>query len=165
MLQVSYIRENREHVIERLGIRNFGQTGLVDEVIALDEQRRQIQTRSDALAAEANAAARQIGELMRQGKREEAEGIKAQAGGYKDEQKKLAEALATVEADLHEKLVLLPNLPHQSVPRGTGAEDNEVVLEHGQHPELPDNALPHWELAAKYDIIDFELGTKVTGAG
>src|SRR5690606_37166804 len=124
-----------------------------------------MQTRSDALAAEANAAARQIDELMRQGKREQAEGIKAQAGGYKDEQKKMAEALAKVEADLHEKLVLLPNLPHQSVPRGTGAEDNEVVLEHGPHPELPDNALPHWELAAKYDIIDLELGTKVTGAG
>lgn len=165
MLQIGYIRENRDHVIERLSVRNFAAVELVDEVIALDEQRRQLQTESDALAAEANAAARQIGDLMRQGKREEAEAIKAKASGYKDQQKKLADALAAAELQLHEKLVLLPNLPHQSVPKGMGAEDNEVVLEHGHRSELPEDALPHWDLAARYDIIDFELGTKVTGAG
>ncbi|SFC49121.1 seryl-tRNA synthetase [Parapedobacter composti] len=165
MLQIGYIRENRDHVIERLRVRNFAAVELVDEVIALDEQRRQLQTESDALAAEANAAARQIGDLMRQGKREEAEAIKAKASGYKDQQKKLADALAAAELQLHEKLVLLPNLPHQSVPKGMGAEDNEVVLEHGHRSELPEDALPHWDLAARYDIIDFELGTKVTGAG
>lgn len=165
MLQVNYIRENRDLVIERLAIRNFQGQELVDEVIILDERRRQIQTESDSIAAEANAAARQIGELMRQGKREEAEAAKARSGGYKEQQKKLADELAAVEIELYEKLVLIPNLPHQSVPKGVGAEDNEVVLEHGQRPELLENASPHWELAAKYDIIDFELGTKVTGSG
>ena len=165
MLQVTYIRENRDQVLERLGIRNFKALELVDEVIALDDRRRQLQTESDSIAAEANAAARRIGELMRQGQREEAEAIKARSGGYKEQQKKLADEQAAVESELHEKLVLLPNLPHVSVPAGSGAEDNEVVLEHGHRPELPGTALPHWELAAKYDIIDFELGTKVTGAG
>jgi len=165
MLQVNYIRENRNHVVERLAVRNFKAPALVDEVIALDERRRRLQTESDGIAAEANAAARQIGELMRQGKRDEAEVIKGHSVRYKEEQKKLADEQAAVEAALYEKLVLLPNLPHQSVPKGVGAEDNEVVLEYGHRPALPEDALPHWELAAKYDIIDFELGTKVTGAG
>ncbi|MGV3763340.1 serine--tRNA ligase [Parapedobacter sp.] len=165
MLQVNYIRENRDQVIERLAVRNFPGLELVDEVIALDERRRQVQTESDAVAAAANAAARQIGELMRQGKRDEANAAKAQSGGYKEQQKKFAEELSAIEARLYEKLVLIPNLPHSSVPKGTGADDNEVVLEYGQRPELPKQALPHWELAAKYDIIDFELGTKITGAG
>src|SRR5690606_11427778 len=119
----------------------------------------------DAIAASANAAARQIGDLMRQGKRDEADAVKAQSGGYKEQQKKLADELTAVESGLYEKLVLLPNLPHRSVPAGVGADDNEVVLEHGQRPQLPEGALPHWELATKYDIIDFELGTKVTGSG
>lgn len=165
MLQVNYIRENRDHVIERLGIRNFKALELVDEVIGLDERRRQVQTESDTIAAEANAAARQIGDLMRQGKREEAAVIKAKSGGYKEQQKTLADELSRVEEQLHEKLVLLPNLPHVSVPGGVGADDNEVVLEHGHRPELPETALPHWELAANYAIIDFELGTKITGSG
>ncbi|WP_262245643.1 serine--tRNA ligase [Parapedobacter soli] len=165
MLQVNYIRENRDRVIERLAIRNFQPLELVDAVIALDERRRQVQTESDSIAAAANAAARRIGELMRQGNREEAEAAKAQSGGYKEQHKKLADELAAVEAELYEKLVLIPNLPHQSVPAGVGADDNEVVLEHGRQPDLPEGALPHWELAAKYDIIDFELGTKITGSG
>lgn len=165
MLQVNYIRENRERVIARLGVRNFKSLELVDEVIALDEQRRKLQSESDAVSAESNAAARQIGELMREGKRDEAEAAKARSGGYKEQLKRLGEELSNVERLLHDKLVLLPNLPHQSVPNGTGAEDNEVVLEHGHQPHLSGDALPHWELTAKYDIIDFELGTKVTGAG
>src|SRR5690606_26963537 len=165
MLQINYIRENRDRVIERLALRNFKPVALVDDVIALDGQRRQIQTESDALSATANAQARQIGELMRQGKRDEAESIKAAANGYKEQLKQLAEQLAAVETALHEKLVLLPTLPHQSVPQGVGAADNEVVLEHGERPQLHEGALPHWELATQYDIIDFELGTKVSGAG
>ncbi|MEC3880839.1 serine--tRNA ligase [Parapedobacter sp. 10938] len=165
MLQVNYIRENRDQVIERLAVRNFPGAELVDDVIALDERRRQVQTESDAIAAAANTAARQIGELMRQGKRDEAKAAKAQSGGYKEQQKKFAEELAAVEADLYEKLVLIPNVPHRSVPKGVGADDNEVLLEHGERPELSAGSLPHWELAAKYDIIDFELGNKITGAG
>ena len=165
MLQVSYIRDNREKVLERLAVKNFKQPELVDEVIQLDEKRRQTQNKLDSVSAEANAAARQIGELMRTGKKEEANEIKAKTGAWKEESKQLSEQLTAFESDLQQKLVLLPNLPHSSVPAGTSAEDNEVVFENGEKPALPANALPHWELAAKYHLIDFELGVKITGAG
>jgi len=165
MLQVSYIRENREHVLERLAVKNFKQPELVDEIIQLDEKRRQTQNQLDSTLAQSNAAAKQIGELMRTGKKEEAETIKAKTGAWKEEAKQLGEQLNTIEEDLHKKLVLIPNLPHSSVPKGTGADDNEVVLENGEKPSLPANALPHWELATKYNLIDFELGVKITGAG
>ncbi len=165
MLQVSYIRDNREKVLERLAVKNFKQPELVDEVVALDNDRRQSQNRLDGVAAEANAAAKQIGELMRAGKKEEAELLKAKTGSWKEEIKTLSDALAAIETELHQKLVLLPNLPHSSVPIGISAEDNEVVLENGSKPNLPENALPHWELASKYKLIDFELGVKITGAG
>ncbi|SEM98869.1 seryl-tRNA synthetase [bacterium A37T11] len=165
MLQVSYIRENREKVLERLGVRNFSQLGLVDEIIVLDEAKRSLQVRSETLSMAANAAAKQIGELMRQGDKQEAERVKAESLHFKEQIKSLTEDLARVEEELLQKVVLLPNLPHASVPAGTSADDNVVVLENGQVPELSANALPHWELVAKYDIIDFELGTKITGAG
>ena len=165
MLQVNYIRENREKVLERLAVKNFKQPELVDEVIQRDNDRRQTQSRLDGVSAEANSAAKQIGELMRAGKKDEAEGIKAKTSAWKEEIKVLGDSLAANEENLQQKLVLLPNLPHASVPKGTSAEDNEVVLEHGAKPHLPDNALPHWELAAKYKLIDFELGVKIAGAG
>jgi seryl-tRNA synthetase len=165
MLQVSYIRDNRENVLERLAVKNFKQPELVDEVIALDNDRRQTQNRLDSLSAEANSAAKQIGELMRNGKKDEAEAIKAKTGAWKEEIKTLGEALTNIENELTQKALLLPNLPHISVPRGFTPEDNEVVLMHGEDPHLPANALPHWELAAKYNLIDFELGVKITGAG
>src|ERR1700761_1099238 len=165
MLQVSYIRENREKVLERLAVKNFKQPELVDAVIALDNDRRQTQNRLDSVSAEANAAAKQIGELMRNGKKDEAESIKAKTGAWKEEIKKLNEQLTAVEEEQYQKLVLLPNLPHSSVPKGSTPEENEVVLENGEKPALPANALPHWELAAKYNLIDFELGVKITGAG
>jgi seryl-tRNA synthetase len=165
MLQVSYIRDNRDKVLERLAVKNFKQLDLVDEIIQLDDKRRQTQTGMDNLLAEANAAAKQVGELMRAGKKEEAEGIKSKTSTLKEEVKQLGDALAGVEEDLNKKLVLLPNLPHSSVPKGLTPEENEVVLENGAKPALPGNALPHWELAAKYNLIDFELGVKITGAG
>ncbi|HVW16443.1 MAG TPA: serine--tRNA ligase [Mucilaginibacter sp.] len=165
MLQVSYIRDNREHVLERLAVKNFKQTGLVDEVIQLDNDRRQTQNRLDNVSAEANSAAKQIGELMRNGKKEEAESIKAKTGVWKEEIKTLGDALTGIESELQQKVLLLPNLPHTSVPKGVTPEDNDVILEHGAKPNLPENALPHWELAAKYKLIDFELGVKITGAG
>ncbi len=165
MLQVSYIRDNREKVLERLAVKNFKQPELVDEVLALDNDRRQTQNRLDGVAAEANAAAKQIGELMRAGNKEEAEALKAKTGSWKEEVKTLGNALAAIETELNQKLVLLPNLPHSSVPVGYSAEDNVVAFEYGSKPELPANALPHWELAAKYKLIDFELGVKITGAG
>src|SRR6201995_4732812 len=165
MLQVSYIRDNREKVLERLAVKNFKQPELVDEIIQIDNDRRQTQNRLDNISAEANSAAKQIGELMRGGKKDEAEAIKANTAAWKEEIKTLSDALAALENDLNQKLVLLPNLPHASVPKGLTPEENEVVLENGSKPELPANALPHWELAAKYNLIDFELGVKITGAG
>jgi seryl-tRNA synthetase len=165
MLQVNYIRDNKEQVLERLSVRGFKQTQLVDEIIQLDEKRRQTQNRVDSVSAEANAAAKQIGELMRNGKKDEAEAIKAKTASFKEEIKQQGDQLAALEEEVYQKLVLLPNLPHSSVPKGLTPEENEVVLENGDKPELPANALPHWELAAKYNLIDFELGVKITGAG
>jgi seryl-tRNA synthetase len=165
MLQVSYIRENKEQVLERLSVRNFNQPELVDEIIYLDDQRRATQSQGDALQAEANAAAKQIGELMKSGKREEAEAIKSKTSAAKEDIKTVQDQLATIEHELYQKIVQLPNLPHSSVPKGKTPEENEVVLTYGDVPKLPENALPHWELAAKYNLIDFELGVKITGAG
>ncbi|WP_312332096.1 serine--tRNA ligase [Sphingobacterium sp.] len=165
MLQLNYIRENRDTVIERLAVKHFKEIGLVDEIISLDEERRKIQSESDALSAEANAAAKQIGDLMRQGKKEEAETVKSKSSGCKEQVKQLLDQLGTIEAELNEKIVQLPNLPHQSVPAGVSADDNEVALTHGEIPALSEDALPHWELLNKYDIVDLELGVKVAGAG
>ncbi len=165
MLQVQFVRENRDQVVERLTIRNFSRLDLVDEIIALDEERRAVQASADALLAASNQSAKLVGELMRQGKKEEAEAAKATAAGNKQQIKELGDRQIEIEQQLHEKLVQLPNLPHHSVPKGTGADDNEVVLEYGDKPTLISDALPHWELAAKHDIIDFELGVKLTGAG
>ncbi len=165
MLQVSYIRDNREQVLERLAVKNFKHVNLVDEVITLDDNRRASQNRLDNFAAEANAAAKQIGELMRSGKKEEAEILKTKTGSFKEEIKNLGEQLSAIETELQQKIVLLPNLPHGLVPKGVTPEENETIFEHGKKPQLPQNALPHWELAAKYNLIDFELGVKITGAG
>ena len=165
MLQVSYIRDNRDKVLERLAVKNFKQPGLVDEILDLDNQRKATQTTLDNTAAEANAAAKQIGELMRTGKKDEANVLKSKTGTWKEDIKNYGEQLAETEEQLYQKLVLLPNLPHSSVPKGLTPDDNEVVLEYGKIPDLPPGALPHWELAAKYNLIDFELGVKITGAG
>ncbi|MGO1243226.1 MAG: serine--tRNA ligase [Sphingobacterium sp.] len=165
MLQINYIRENRDAVIERLAVKNFKDATLVDHLIQLDDSRRKIQNESDALAAEANAASKQIGDFMRQGNKAEADRVKSESAGYKDQVKQLTEKLAEVEQELNSKIVLLPNLPHTSVPKGLVPEDNEVVLENGTVPKLQENALSHWDLLMKYDIVDLELGVKVTGAG
>ncbi len=165
MLQVNYIRENREKVLERLGARNFKQTELIDEIIQLDDERKQVQTSLDNLSAIANASAKQIGELMRNGKKAEAETLKLETTTNKDKIKPLAEQLAAAEQQLHQLLVQIPNIPHHLVKAGSTAEDNEVVYVHGEPAVLAEGALPHWELTTKYDIIDFELGTKIAGAG
>ncbi|WP_395625917.1 serine--tRNA ligase [Daejeonella sp.] len=165
MLQVSYIRENREEVLNRLSVKNFKHLDLVDQILKLDDDRRQTQTQLDSIAAEANASAKKIGDLMRQGLKDEAESIKQQSNSNKEQSKTLGDKLSAIEILLQNELVLLPNLPHISVPKGKTPEENLVVLEHGKIPELMPNALPHWELATKYDIIDFELGNKIAGAG
>ena len=143
MLQVSYIRENRDEVLNRLSVRNFKQPELVDQIIKLDDDRRQTQTLFDSVSAEANAAAKQIGDLMRQGKKEEADALKSTTTGYKEQIKSLGEKLSAIEILLQNELVLLPNLPHSSVPKGATAEDNVVALENGEIPVLDKNALPH----------------------
>jgi seryl-tRNA synthetase len=165
MLQVNYIRENREKVLERLRVRNFNQTEIVDDIIKLDEERKQTQTSLDNLSAIANSSAKQIGELMRVGNKEEADKLKAETGSNKEQIKRFAEQLTDIEVRLQSLIVLLPNLPNELVKAGTTAEDNEIVFVHGAPAVLPEKSLPHWELAAKYDIIDFELGVKITGAG
>lgn len=165
MLLVPYIRENREHVIERLKRKNFKNVDLVDVIISLDEKRRSIQNQSDTVASEANALAKEVGELMRNGKKDEAELVKQKSAEYKDQLKSLSEQLTIAEQELQDALVQLPNLPHSSVPAGVTPEENEVVHEWGVIPTLYDGAKPHWELTSQYDIIDFELGVKITGAG
>lgn len=165
MLQLPFIRENKAHVIERLQRKNFKSIELVDQIIALDETHRGIQTQSEGLASEANLIAKQIGELMRTGDKQQAEELKQRSVKIKESQKLLLEQLQSSEQELHNLMVQLPNLPHSSVPAGTTPEQNEIVLEWGVIPVLHESAKPHWELTTQYDIIDFELGTKITGAG
>ncbi|TCK83415.1 serine--tRNA ligase [Albibacterium bauzanense] len=165
MLQISYIRENKEKVIEALQKRGFREIEKIEELIRLDESKRSIQSQSDIIASQANTAAKQVGELMRAGKREEAEAIKTNSSNYKEQIKAFAEDIAELDQKIHDILVIIPNIPHESVPAGLTAEENEVVFQYGEDPDLSQEALPHWELTSKYDIIDFELGTKIAGAG
>ena len=166
MLQLQYIKDHREECISRLKIKNVQNVEeRIDEIIALDAERRALQVKADAVKAEANRIAKEIGTLMKQGKKDEAEAMKAESGKRKAESEELSAKQAETEQLLNEKLISLPNAPHPSVPCGKSEADNVVVGEFGTKPDLPADALPHWELCAKYDIIDFELGNKVTGAG
>ena len=166
MLQLQYIKEHREECISRLKIKNVADVeARIDEIIALDAERRALQVKADAVKAEQNRIAKEIGMLMKQGKKEDAEAAKARTAELKAEEKSLGEQQAATEKSLNEKLISLPNAPHPSVPCGKSEADNVVVAEYGVKPDLPTDALPHWDLCAKYDIIDFELGNKVTGAG
>ncbi|WP_324676138.1 serine--tRNA ligase [Hymenobacter sp. GOD-10R] len=166
MLQVSVLKEQTDLVLAGLAKKHYpnAQTE-VAAILDLDQRRRQLQTEHDQAQAEANELARQIGGLMKSGDKAGAETLKARTATLKQQTKAAAEELTQVEASLHQALVKLPNLPHSSVPAGRTPADNEVVAEHGPKPELPAHALPHWELIKKYDIIDFELGNKITGAG
>lgn len=165
MLQINYIRENKEDVLARLSKKNFKQLELVDEILDLDQKRRSTQAQLDNVLSQSNTMAKSIGELVKSGRKEEIEKIKETTSLLKEDIKTLGEELTELEELVHNKLVQLPNLPHTSVPAGSTPEENEVVLTNGNIPSLPEGALPHWELAAKYDIIDFELGNKITGAG
>lgn len=166
MLQLNYIREHKEEVLKRLAIKNFKDAeAIINKVIELDAARRNTQKETDTVKAEANQLARQIGELMKSGRKDEAENIKARTADLKLSEKKLDEQLKSIEDDIQRLLVQVPNTPSAKVPAGKTPEDNEVVFEHGTKPALSEKALPHWELAAKYDLIDFELGVKLTGAG
>jgi len=165
MLTLKLLRENPEYVIKKLAVKNFDARAIVENVIALDDKRKALQTESDALLAEQKKAAAAIGQLMKEGKKAEAEAAKAEVGNLKERSNALLkEADDTIE-QLQNQLVLLPNIPCDQVPEGKGAEDNVVVKLGGPEPQLPADALPHWDLAKKYDLIDFDLGVKITGAG
>lgn len=166
MLQLQYIKDHTEEVISRLKIKNVKDVeARIAEIIDLDAQRRALQVKADAVKAEQNKIAKEIGMLMKEGRKDEAEAKKAENGKLKEESVSLGEQQAMVERDLNEKLISLPNAPHPSVPCGKSEADNVVVAEFGVKPDLPADALPHWELCAKYNIVDFELGNKITGAG
>jgi len=165
MLQLQYIRDNKEEVITRLAVKNLNARGSIEKILDMDAHRRKLQNELDNHLNEANVLARQIGELMKTGKKTEAEGLKNQSTTLKEQAKKLEETLRNSEDELNKTLVLLPNIPNQQVPKGKTPEENETVFTFGEIPILPDNALPHWELITKYNLIDFELGVKLTGAG
>jgi len=166
MLQLSVLKEQTAHVLAGLAKRNY-QTAEADvqAILDLDQRRRALQTQHDAAQAEANELARQIGGLMKSGDRAGADALKTRTAELKTQIRAHADELTAVEKGQTELLYKIPNIPHESVPPGRSADDNEVVREGGTKPELPPGALPHWELIKKYDIIDFELGIKITGAG
>ncbi len=166
MLQLNYIRDNKEDVLKRLATKNFKDAEtIINKVIELDNTRRATQKDGDAIKAEANVIAKQIGELMKAGKKEEAEIQKGKTADLKLREKNLDEALKSIEEDIQNLLVQVPNTPSTKVPAGKTPEDNEVVNEQGTKPELHAAAVPHWELTTKYNLIDFELGVKLTGPG
>jgi len=166
MLQLINIRENKEDVLKRLAIKNFKDAEtIINSVLEKDAQRRSIQGEGDAVKAEANQIAKQIGELMKAGKKEEAEKIKLRTTELKQKEKELDEQLKSVEDEIQALLVVVPNTPNLTVPLGKTPEDNAVVFEYGNKPKLPVGFMPHWELTTKYNLIDFELGVKIAGAG
>ena len=165
MLTLQQIKENPEYIIERLAVKGFDGKEAINKILDLDTDRRQTQLRNDNLAAELNKKAASIGALMKQGKRDEAEGAKAEVATIKEEQKAIAARLAEIEAEIRDILLSVPNVPCEMVPEGKTAEDNVVEKTGGEMPNLPADALPHWDLAKKYNLIDFDLGVKITGAG
>jgi len=165
MIEIQLIRTQANEVVERLKIKNFDAAAIVNRILDVDAERRKTQKAFDDNLAESNQLARDIGALYKAGKREEAETMKERTGLLKQEVKSLQEKLESFSAEQEELVVQLPNLPHVSVPKGKLAEDNEIVNSEGKVPDLSPDALPHWDLAKKYDLIDFECGTKITGAG
>ena len=165
MLQIQILRENPEHVIERLKVKNFDATELVNNILTLDAQLRQLKKNLDNNLMEQGKIAKSIGQMFKEGRREEAEQMKAQTAELKAQEKEMQAELDEKGQKINEMMVLLPNMPHASVPLGKGAEDNEVVYQEGNATPMAEGCLPHWELVKKYDIIDFDLGSKITGAG
>ena len=165
MLHINIIQKNIENVINKLKVKNFHAEELINKIIDLDKTRRQTQNLLDKNLAEAKKVAKEIGSFFKKGMAEEANKLKGKSVELKKTSKELSETLEKAKTDIHDLLIQIPNIPHPSVPAGTSEQDNELVAEEGIIPDLPENALPHWELAAKYDIIDFDLGSKITGAG
>ena len=165
MLQVPYIRNHKEEVITKLAVKNFDAKDTIDEIIALDEKRRKTQAELDDRLAESNKLSKEIGMLYKSGNVEEANAKKAETADLKEKSNQLSQLLSMVQNALKDKLVQIPNIPHDSVPKGNSEEDNKIVSKEGDIPDLGEHAKPHWELVAEKNIIDFELGVKITGAG
>ena len=165
MLQINTIREKSDFIIDRLSVKNFDAREIIGQILLIDESRRKAQNELDQLLFKQNTLAKQVGELYKSGKKAEADILKNESTSLKQQSSLVQDELNLLEEKLNTELVKLPNLPSEKVPKGRTPEDNENIKEEGKIPELPANALPHWELAAKYDIIDFELGVKLTGAG
>ena len=165
MLQIQILRENPEQVIARLKVKNFDANELVNNILTLDAQLRQLKKNLDNNLMEQGKIAKSIGQMFKEGRREEAEQMKAQTAELKAQEKEMQAELDEKGQKINEMMVLLPNMPHDSVPLGKGAEDNEVVYQEGDATPMAEGCLPHWELVKKYDIIDFDLGSKITGAG
>ncbi len=165
MLNIKFIEDNPELIIEKLKIKNFDASEIVNSIIRLYDRKKKIQGQADLAKAEMNNISREIGELFRQGKKDEAEAAKERTFKLKESIKEFDRQFAEIDANVSELQIQLPNIPHESVRRGRGEEDNLIVKMVGVMPPKNDSALPHWELAQKYNIIDFELGVKITGAG
>ncbi|MBD5327210.1 MAG: serine--tRNA ligase [Muribaculaceae bacterium] len=165
MLTLQQIKENPDRIIERLAVKCFDGKEAIERVISVDNRRRELQLSNDNLAAQLNKLAASIGAMMKQGKKDEANAVKAEVAALKEQQKAIAADLAAAESEIRDILLTVPNVPYEGVPAGTSAADNVVEATGGPMPELPADALPHWDLAKKYNLIDFDLGVKITGAG
>ena len=165
MLQVAFIKNNKEEVKQRLAVKNFAELNLVDEILSLDEERKKLQLEFDSTQAKVNSTSKEIGQLMAKGQKEDAENKKQEVAAFKSSLQPISEKLVVVEKQLQDTLVKLPNLPSEKVPPGKTPADNIVVRAGGTEPAIPATAMPHWELIKKYDIVDFETGAKITGSG
>ena len=165
MLHISDLRKNSQQIIKLLKVKNFDANNLINNVIEKDNNRKNLQQKSDELLSQQNQIAKKIGLLYKNGKSEEANDLKTSSIEIKKESQELLNQLNKIEGEIHEILVQIPNIPHESVPFGNSDEDNEILKEFGDKPKISDDSLPHWELAEKYDLIDFKLGNKITGSG
>jgi seryl-tRNA synthetase len=165
MLGLKYLQENQEEAIKALKIKNFDATEIISQIVSLDEKRKATQAQQDAAQAEMNSLSKEIGMLFKSGKAEEANAAKAKTGELKNSISELSTSQNSILAELNDLLLQIPNIPHPSVPAGKGEEENVIEKTIGEAPKLAPDAIPHWELAKKYNLIDFELGNKITGAG
>ena len=165
MLHIPYLREHKNEIIEKLEIKNFEANEIIEKLLNKDDSRKATQKELDSLLSKSNQLSKQIGELYKSGDTEKANELKEQTASLKEQSKALQDRYAAFEKDIQDILVQIPNVPHLSVPKGISDADNKIIKESGKKPKLSDNAKPHWELTTDYDLIDFELGNKITGAG
>ena len=165
MLHIPYLREHKNEIIEKLKIKNFEANEIIEKLLNKDDSRKATQKELDSLLSKSNQLSKQIGELYKSGDTEKANELKEQTASLKEQSKALQDRYAAFEKDIQDILVQIPNVPHPTVPKGNSDADNKIIKESGKKPKLSDNAKPHWELTTDYDLIDFELGNKITGAG